>query len=101
MLMRPRMQRRGAERRMDERRSQAADRHRSEAEQREARARMAEQEARRARAEADQHETRAELHEKGMADDALGDPEDARFQRDRELLGDRETAAAEIRNERK
>ena len=34
-----------------------------------------------------------------MADDALGDPEDARFQRDRELLGDRETAAAETRTE--
>jgi len=88
LIMRPRMQRRGAERRMEERRTQAADRHRAEAEQREARAQIAEQEARRARAEAELHASRAEMHERGMADDALGDSGDTRFQRDRELLGD-------------
>lgn len=88
MAMRPRMKRRAAQQRMDERRTRAADRHRSEAEQRQARAQMAEQEARRARAEADLHESRAEMHERGMADDELGDARDSRFERDRELLAD-------------
>jgi hypothetical protein len=88
MAMRPRMRRRGAERRMEERRTEAVDRHRSEAERRQTRAQMAEQEARRARAEADLHESRAEMHERGMADDELGDARDSRFERDRELLAD-------------
>jgi hypothetical protein len=95
LMMRPRAQRRSAERRMEERRTQAAERHHVEAEQRQARAQMAEQEARRARAEADLHESRAEMHERGMADDELADPGDKRFQRDRELLDGRDTATAE------
>jgi hypothetical protein len=34
------------------------------------------------------HESRAELHEQGMADDALPDAGDSRFERDRQLAGE-------------
>lgn len=91
LVLTPRMRRTGAERRMDQRRSEEADRHRGAAEARQAQADVAEREARRARAEADLHESRAELHERGMADEdlpAAGDPDDRRFQRDREMLDD-------------
>ena len=99
MLMRPGMQRRAAERRMDERRSLAADRHRSEAEQREAQARSP---SRRRAAPAPRPSCTSRARSctrRGMADDALGDPDDTRFQRDRELLDDRDPAAAETRTD--
>jgi predicted Holliday junction resolvase-like endonuclease len=85
----PRMRRAGAQRRMDQRRGEAADLHREEAEERALRADAAEREARVARAEADLHESRAEMHERGLADDALPGSEDRRFERDRELIDDR------------
>ncbi len=86
----PRMRRRSAERRMQERRGAAAERHRGEAEEKRARAAMAEREAERARAEAGMHESRAELHERGMADDELAEAraDDTGYARDRELVGE-------------
>jgi hypothetical protein len=75
---------------LEQRRSLAADRHRDEAEEQRARAQMAEREAQRARAEAGMHESRADMHERGMADDELAaqHADDARFERDREIVGD-------------
>jgi predicted Holliday junction resolvase-like endonuclease len=96
----PRMRRAGAQRRMDHRRGEAADRHREVAEERTVRADAAEREAQLARAEADVHESRAELHERGLSDDALADPEqDRRFARDRELIDDREEPAESTRTD--
>ena len=46
------------------------------AEEREARARLAEREARRERAEAELHAERASLHERGLADEELSDDGD-------------------------
>jgi hypothetical protein len=104
LVLMPRMRRRGAERRMEERRGEVADRHRREADERATRAELAEQEARRSRAEADLHASRAEMTERGMADDALPDAGDRRFERDRELAGEpdrsSEPAAAETEQTR-
>jgi len=90
LLLMPRMRRRSAERRMQERRGMAAERHREEAEEKRARAAMAEREAERARAEAGMHESRADLHERGLADEELAaqHADDTRFERDREIVGD-------------
>ena len=68
----PRMRARRAQRRLIGEREHAAEAHRTEAEHRTARARLAEREAERQRAEAQLHETRAELHERGLADEELG-----------------------------
>jgi Flp pilus assembly protein TadB len=84
----PRMRGRAAARRVDDRRTEAADLHRGEAEQQRLRAQSAEQEAQRARAEAGLHESRADMHERGMADDDLA-AQDERFDRDRERAGER------------
>ena len=90
----PRMRRKAEERkavqRMEQRRTQAVEQHRSEAEEKAYRAEMAEQEARQARAEAELHESRASMHERGMADDDLPDAGDPRFERDREIVADRD-----------
>ena len=87
----PRMNRAREERRLDSRRQEVAGRHRAEAEAREQRAELAEREAKRARAEAEIHEQEAHLHEQGMRDDRLtGDGAGGRFERDREVVDERE-----------
>jgi Flp pilus assembly protein TadB len=67
----PRSRAKARERELNRRREEVAGAHREHAEDRAARADMAEKEAARQRAEADVHETRARLHERGMADDEL------------------------------
>ena len=67
------------ERELVRRRDEVAGAHRSEAEDRVARAELAEQQAARERAEAELHETRASMHERGLADDEL--------EHDRDRLG--------------
>ncbi|MEY2532157.1 MAG: hypothetical protein QOF29_67 [bacterium] len=75
----PRSRAKARERRLTQRRDEVAGAHRERAEQRSARAEMAEHQAARERAEAELHETRARLHERGLADDELD--------RERERLG--------------
>jgi hypothetical protein len=77
----PRRRARARERQLESRRLEVADRHRTEAEQRNLRADYAEQQANRERAEAELHEARAKLHERGMADDEL-EADRGRFSRD-------------------
>jgi flagellar biosynthesis/type III secretory pathway M-ring protein FliF/YscJ len=79
----PRTRARAQERKLEHRRGEMADRHRTEAEERKLKADYAEQQAQRERAEADLHEARAKLHERGMADEDL-DPGAERFARDRD-----------------
>jgi len=67
----PRIRARREERRLENRRGQAVEAHRSEAELKAARADHAERIAQKERAEADLHESRARLHEQGLADDDL------------------------------
>jgi Flp pilus assembly protein TadB len=67
----PRSRAKARERELNRRREEVAGAHRDQAEERAARAEMAEKEAARQRAEAELHETRAKLHERGMADDEL------------------------------
>jgi flagellar biosynthesis/type III secretory pathway M-ring protein FliF/YscJ len=67
----PRSRAKARERRLTQRRDEVAGAHRERAEQRSARAEMAEHQAARERAEAELHETRARLHERGLADDEL------------------------------
>jgi outer membrane protein TolC len=87
----PRMRARSAERKLDRARGQAAEGHREEADHRMERARLAEAQAQRERAEAELHQSRAQMHEKGLADDELGDaPEPGRFERDPEVERDPE-----------
>ena len=83
----PRTRAKAQERKLDQRRTEVADAHRGEAEQRLARAEYAENQAKRERAEAELHESRANLHEKGMADDELD--------RERERLADRDSEVHE------
>src|SRR5919197_3474391 len=104
----PRMRARAAERRLQARRDAVAGRHREEAQERELRADSAERQAARAeadaqkaRAEAELHENRAQMHERGLADDRLGDEEQSvggarpeadderRFSRERDIAGER------------
>jgi uncharacterized membrane protein len=74
--------RRRAERRLEGRRQEVAGAHRDAAQERTARADLAEREAQRARAEAEEHRARAALHEHGLADDQLDrDDEIARTER--------------------
>lgn len=90
----PRMRARSEERKLNRARGQAAEGHREEADHRMERARLAEAQAQRERAEAELHQSRAEMHEKGLADDELGDaPEPGRFERntDTEAARDPET----------
>jgi flagellar biosynthesis/type III secretory pathway M-ring protein FliF/YscJ len=75
----PRARAKARERELVRRRDEVAGAHRSEAEDRAARADLAEQQAARERAEAELHETRASMHERGLADDEL--------EHDRERLG--------------
>jgi hypothetical protein len=75
----PRARAKARERELVHRRDEVAGAHRSEAEDRAARAELAEQQAARERAEAELHETRASMHERGLADDEL--------EHDRERLG--------------
>lgn len=79
--MRSKARTKQAERELHHRRERVADEHRTEAHQREReadmaerRARMAQQEAERERAEANLRKERAEMHERGMADDELIEP---------------------------
>lgn len=67
----PRMKQAQEERGVQRERSEVADHHRTEAQQREARAEMAEKEAQRERAEADVQQAQAKLHDEGLADDQL------------------------------
>ena len=67
----PKTRARAQERKLEGRRGEIADAHRTEAEQRKVQAEYAEQQAQRERAEAELHEARAKLHERGMADDEL------------------------------
>jgi len=77
----PRTRARSQERKLEHRRGEMVDRHRTEAEERKLRAEYAEQQAQRERAEADLHEARAKLHERGMADDELDAKDAERFAR--------------------
>jgi Flp pilus assembly protein TadB len=85
----PRSRAKARERETSRRRGEVAGAHRERAEERAARADVAEHQAARERAEAELHETRARLHERGMADDEL----DA----DHERLRGGEDADAEVR----
>lgn len=85
LMLIPRMRARKAEHKLVDRRHEAANAHRVEAERRGARAELAEREAERDRAEARLHAARAELHEQGLADDELGG---RRASREREDTGD-------------
>jgi flagellar biosynthesis/type III secretory pathway M-ring protein FliF/YscJ len=67
----PRSRAKARERELMQRRDEVAGAHRERADQRAARAEMAEHEAARERAEAELHETRARLHERGLADEEL------------------------------
>jgi type II secretory pathway pseudopilin PulG len=67
----PRARRAREQRQLEERRGAVIDRHQEEAQDREARADLAEREAARQRAEADMHQARARVHERGLADDEL------------------------------
>jgi Flp pilus assembly protein TadB len=75
----PRAREKARERELANRRDEVATAHRERAEDRAARADLAEQQAARERAEAELHETRARMHERGLADDELDT--------DRERLG--------------
>jgi hypothetical protein len=81
----PRTRAKAQERKLDQRRTEVADAHRGEAEQRLARAEYAENQAKRERAEAELHESRANLHEKGMADDDLDRERERLTSRDAEV----------------
>jgi len=67
----PRARRAREQRQLEERRGAVVDRHRQEAQDRQAKAELAESEAARQRAEADLHQARANVHERGLADDEL------------------------------
>jgi hypothetical protein len=67
----PRMKQAQEERGVQRERSEVADHHRTEAQQREARAEMAEKAAQRERAEAEMQQAKARLHDEGLADDQL------------------------------
>jgi FtsZ-interacting cell division protein ZipA len=81
--MRAKSAHRKAERELESRRERAAEQHRVEASNREAaadeaeqRARMAQAAAERERAEANVSNQRATMHERGLADDEIVDPEE-------------------------
>lgn len=88
----PRSRAKAQEHKLVQRRSEVADAHRGEAEQRVARAEYAESQAKRERAEAELHESRAKLHEQGMADDDL--------EEDRERLANRDTEVRDPQSQR-
>ena len=81
----PRSRAKAQERKLAQRRTEVAEAHRGEAEQRLARAEYAENQAKRERAEADLHESRAKLHEHGMADDELDGERERLANRDTEV----------------
>ena len=87
----PRARRAREQRQLEERRGAVVERHREVAQDREARADLAEREAARQRAEADLHQARARVHERGLADDELrnADNPDEIVER-RETFADRE-----------
>jgi len=89
----PRMRAKSRERQLVRQRGEVADAHREQASTRAARAEEAEQIAARERAEAELHETRARMHERGLADDELGDDrerldDDGRFVREERVVRD-------------
>lgn len=86
LVLLPRMRATRAQHQLETHRSDAAGEHRRAAEDRAARAQVAEREAERARADARLHEARADLHDRGLADDELGD-ERATSRRDRPVEG--------------
>jgi len=63
--------RRSESRLVEKRRTEAVEGHKEAAQERLARADVAEREAQRERAEAELHQARARLHEQGLADDEL------------------------------
>jgi hypothetical protein len=71
MVVMPRARARARERELENHREEVAGAHRDHAQQRLAKAEVAEHEAARERAEAELHESRARLHEQGLADDDL------------------------------
>jgi hypothetical protein len=71
MLVMPRAKAKARERELEQRRDEVAGAHREHADQRVAKAEVAEHHAARERAEAELHEARARLHERGLADDEL------------------------------
>ena len=72
----PRARKAREKRQLEQRRGAVVERHREVAEDRQARADLAEREAARQRAEADMHQARARVHERGLADDELRDADD-------------------------
>ncbi len=64
----PRLRRASQEKRLERRRGELADSHRTDAENRRIQADLAEQEAQRRRAEAGVLDKQAELHDRGLAD---------------------------------
>jgi flagellar biosynthesis/type III secretory pathway M-ring protein FliF/YscJ len=72
----PRARKAREKRQLEQRRGAVVDRHREVAEDRQARAELAEREAARQRAEADMHQARVRVHERGLADDELRDADD-------------------------
>jgi hypothetical protein len=72
----PRLRRAREKRQLEQRRGAVVERHREVAEDRGARAELAEREAARQRTEADLHEARARVHERGLADDELREADD-------------------------
>jgi Flp pilus assembly protein TadB len=97
----PRARARARERRIEHRRQEVAGAHREVANERLARAELAEREARRERAEAELHESRANLHEQGLADDRLEEDHDrfVREDRDGDGVDDRREAPATDRRD--
>jgi FtsZ-interacting cell division protein ZipA len=89
----PRARRAREKRQLEKRRDVVVERHREVAEDRGARADLAEREAAHRRAEAELHEARARVHERGLADDELrkaDDPEQVVHRRETFVDRDRE-----------
>jgi FtsZ-interacting cell division protein ZipA len=92
----PRIRRAREQRQLEQRRSAVVEGHREVAEDRQARAELAEREAARQRAEADLHQARARVHERGLADDQLRDADDPdEVVSRRETFADRERPGEE------
>jgi hypothetical protein len=100
MFVMPRARAKARERELEHRREEVAGAHRDRAQERAAKAEVAEHHAARERAEAELHETRARLHESGLADDELDtererltDSRDTRAGDDRFTTEDRDDPA--------
>src|SRR5688572_12555486 len=94
----PRSRAKAREHQVQRRRDEVAGAHRDAAQERMARAELAEREAKKERAEAELHETRAKLHADGLADDDL-DRDHKRFARTNDHDGDGVPDEAEAHRE--